>query len=54
MVGIPDGLGLFNSSKTQFTVLMNHEITNGATVSGSARHGSKGRLSRAGRSIGTH
>ena len=43
MVGIPDGLGLFNTSKTQFTVLMNHEITNGATVSGIQRaHGSKG------------
>jgi len=43
MVGIPDGLGLFNSSKTQFTVLMNHEITNGANVSGIQRaHGSKG------------
>src|SRR5689334_16002616 len=28
MVGIPDGLGLFNSSKSDFTVLMNHEITN--------------------------
>ena len=43
MVGIPDGLGLFNSSKSQFTVLMNHEITNGANVSGIQRaHGSKG------------
>src|ERR1044071_2020437 len=43
MVGIPDGLGLFNSSKSDFTVLMNHEITNGATVSGIQRaHGSKG------------
>jgi hypothetical protein len=43
MVGIPDGLGSFNSSKSQFTLLMNHEITNGATISGIQRaHGSKG------------
>ncbi|HEX9273381.1 MAG TPA: phytase [Candidatus Binatia bacterium] len=28
MVGIPDGLGAFNSGKENFTLLMNHEITN--------------------------
>src|SRR5581483_9612567 len=41
MVGIPDGLGAFQSSRTQFTLLMNHEIT--AQRPGIARaHGSNG------------
>jgi hypothetical protein len=45
MVGIPDGLGLFNSSKTEFTVLMNHEINPTATPSNPGivrKHGSNG------------
>lgn len=41
MVGIPDGLGAFNSGLRQFTLLMNHEITAGAP--GVVRaHGSNG------------
>jgi len=41
MVGIPDGLGAFNSSHKQFTLLMNHEITAGTP--GIVRaHGSNG------------
>ena len=43
MVGIPDGLGAFLSGRGLFTLLMNHEITNGANVSGIQRaHGSNG------------
>jgi hypothetical protein len=41
MVGIPDGLGAFNSGHKQFTLLMNHEITSGTP--GIVRaHGSNG------------
>src|SRR6267142_6064212 len=41
MVGIPDGLGVFNSGKGIFTLLMNHEIT--AARPGIIRaHGSNG------------
>ena len=41
MVGIPDGLGAFNSGKGNFTLLMNHEIT--AARPGIVRaHGSNG------------
>jgi hypothetical protein len=40
MVGIPDGLGAFNSSLRHFTLIMNHEIT---ATNGIVRgHGSKG------------
>jgi hypothetical protein len=43
MVGIPDGLGAFLSGRGRFTLLMDHEITNGANVSGIQRaHGSNG------------
>jgi hypothetical protein len=43
MVGIPDGLGAFLSGRGLFTLLMDHEITNGANVSGIQRaHGSNG------------
>lgn len=41
MVGIPDGLGLFQSARGQFTVLMNHEITAGRPGITRA-HGSNG------------
>jgi hypothetical protein len=41
MVGIPDGLGAFDSGHREFTLLMNHEITAGAP--GVVRaHGSNG------------
>ena len=40
MVGIPDGLGAFNSDRRHFTLLMNHELT--ATVGIPRAHGSKG------------
>jgi hypothetical protein len=41
MVGIPDGLGAYNSDGRHFTLLMNHELV--ATVGGIPRgHGSKG------------
>ncbi|HEV7731733.1 MAG TPA: phytase [Candidatus Binatia bacterium] len=41
MVGIPDGLGAFQSKRGEFTLLMNHEITAGAP--GIVRaHGSNG------------
>src|SRR5438132_2724351 len=41
MVGIPDGLGAFNSDRGNFTLLMNHEIT--TTSPGAVRaHGSNG------------
>lgn len=41
MVGIPDGLGAFNSHRGNFTLLMNHEIT--TTSPGAVRaHGSNG------------
>jgi len=40
MVGIPDGLGAFDSGRGEFTLLMNHEL---AGTSGAARaHGSTG------------
>jgi hypothetical protein len=40
MVGIPDGLGAFNSDRHDFTLIMNHELLG---TSGIARaHGSKG------------
>jgi hypothetical protein len=40
MVGIPDGLGAFNSDRHDFTLLMNHELL---ATNGIARaHGSKG------------
>src|SRR5204863_577520 len=43
MVGIPDGLGAFLSGRGLFTLLMDHEITNGTNVSGIQRaHGSNG------------
>ncbi len=40
MVGIPDGLGAFNSDHRRFTLLMNHELT--APVGIPRAHGSKG------------
>jgi hypothetical protein len=40
MVGIPDGLGAYNSDWRHFTLLMNHELT--ATVGIPRGHGSKG------------
>ena len=40
MVGIPDGLGAFNSDRDDFTLIMNHELL---ATNGIARaHGSKG------------
>lgn len=40
MVGIPDGLGAFQSGRREYTLLMNHELSN---TQGIARaHGSKG------------
>ena len=45
MVGIPDGLGSFQSARGQFTVLMNHEINPAATPSNPGivrKHGSNG------------
>lgn len=32
MVGIPDGMGVFNDSSDTFTVLMNHELSAGAGI----------------------
>ena len=40
MVGIPDGLGLFNSEFGRFTVIMNHEL--GGTSGIVRKHGSQG------------
>ena len=40
MVGIPDGLGAYNSDGRHFTLLMNHELV--ATVGIPRGHGSKG------------
>ena len=40
MVGIPDGLGLFNSEFGRFTLLMNHEL--GGTSGIVRKHGSQG------------
>ena len=40
MVGIPDGLGAFNSDWDKFTVIMNHELP--GTVGTVRKHGSKG------------
>jgi len=40
MVGIPDGLGLFNSGRGDFTVIMNHELS--GTAGTVRKHGSKG------------
>jgi hypothetical protein len=40
MVGIPDGLGAFNSDWDKFTVIMNHELA--GTVGAVRKHGSKG------------
>ena len=40
MVGIPDGLGLFNGDFNTFTILMNHEL--GGTAGTVRKHGSQG------------
>jgi hypothetical protein len=40
MVGIPDGLGAFNSDHDDFTLIMNHELP--ATTGIARAHGSKG------------
>jgi hypothetical protein len=40
MVGIPDGLGAFNSDQHDFTLIMNHELP--ATTGIARAHGSKG------------
>ncbi|BAZ33978.1 5'-nucleotidase/2',3'-cyclic phosphodiesterase (plasmid) [Cylindrospermum sp. NIES-4074] len=40
MVGVPDGLGIFDNNDGTFTLLMNHEI--GATSGITHAHGSKG------------
>jgi hypothetical protein len=40
MVGIPDGLGAFERSPDEFTLLMNHEIPGGSGIE--RAHGSKG------------
>lgn len=40
MVGIPDGLGAFNSDWDKFSVIMNHELP--GTVGTVRKHGSKG------------
>src|SRR5712671_147994 len=40
MVGIPDGLGAFDNGDGTFTLLMNHELTNGVGVI--RAHGAKG------------
>src|SRR4030095_3776363 len=42
MVGIPDGLGAYNSDGRHFTLLMNHELT--APVGIPRGHGSQGRV----------
>jgi hypothetical protein len=40
MVGVPDGLGMFDNGNGTVTVLMNHEI--GGTAGVVREHGSKG------------